>query len=750
MGMDFDIVYQFQTSLEAHLLSRPFKGFSHEGLLEEPSVVCGSSNVIIFSKLSFFFAGRPVNGFPDPQATERLFYVSLNKEVALNVSVSSAEDPLVAVAFCYDFTRDNDSASLDLVNFKAISRSELETWNNKGLILGRLYSKPSPSGGLLWYYSSDCAVFADRYYVDHDLTGYRVAVRPIATSLFDPNAFCIMSQNVEVKSLLTSLQRYPDGTLVPVRLSCSPLDLSVIPVDDVGSHPREGWYYAVGFRTVVKDDQDLKTELVGGEAVSKYVLDFSVLGYGSSLDLAIEACIDSNTGFSCPPMAVVKWSSSQSEITQFNLLSPMSITHTIGIDPEASFEVDSEDGLYKGERVSLVGSCTLPVPVRVDPESASEIIPSGFQSLHFVLNQALSLIKQKVDYSDRGIPGGVATLGADGLVLQRKKNNIALFSPVNFYSNASSSEGIRVTLPYKPQDNIMICFTVRFYANYEAFDIQFSGYLSSTNWLSPKSELIVGVSNKRVVMGIDENGYGYVWIQGNSNYCGCAVFDVVAGYNVTDCDTGWNISRTNATPSMALDKTLVSNNSQLSTFQQTLINIIYPIGVIYESTNGTNPGILFPGTTWTDWGAGRVSVGHGDSSFGSAGTKGGESRVTLSSYEIPSHHHYMDDHIHKENFRIAAPSQATNQNPMRTVIQTSTSAQNKISLTSFHTTQAANNLEFLPNPEGYPSQIINPANDAMWTSPPVCWQANTGFTGGGLSHENRMPYEVVYKWKRTG
>ena len=62
-----------------------------------------------------------------------------------------------------------------------------------------------------------------------------------------------------------------------------------------------------------------------------------------------------------------------------------------------------------------------------------------------------------------------------------------------------------------------------------------------------------------------------------------------------------------------------------------IIDKIYPVGSIYMSVNNTNPSLLFAGTAWEPWGAGRVPVGvdANDTDFASAGLEGGEKTHTL-------------------------------------------------------------------------------------------------------------------------
>ena len=66
-----------------------------------------------------------------------------------------------------------------------------------------------------------------------------------------------------------------------------------------------------------------------------------------------------------------------------------------------------------------------------------------------------------------------------------------------------------------------------------------------------------------------------------------------------------------------------------------LLNLIYPVGSIYWSSNSTNPGTLFGGT-WTQI-KDRFILAAGDSY--SNGATGGAATVTLTVSNMPSHSH---------------------------------------------------------------------------------------------------------------
>ena len=71
-----------------------------------------------------------------------------------------------------------------------------------------------------------------------------------------------------------------------------------------------------------------------------------------------------------------------------------------------------------------------------------------------------------------------------------------------------------------------------------------------------------------------------------------------------------------------------------------LVDSVYPVGCIYQSTAATNPNTLFAGTTWQVFSAGKVLAGYnsGDSDF-NAGATGGSKTHTMTVAQMPSHDH---------------------------------------------------------------------------------------------------------------
>ena len=70
------------------------------------------------------------------------------------------------------------------------------------------------------------------------------------------------------------------------------------------------------------------------------------------------------------------------------------------------------------------------------------------------------------------------------------------------------------------------------------------------------------------------------------------------------------------------------------------VDLVYPIGSIYITTNTVDPSVLFGGK-WERYAAGRCLVGYqsGDNEFGTVGATGGEKTHTLTVQELASHKH---------------------------------------------------------------------------------------------------------------
>jgi len=128
-----------------------------------------------------------------------------------------------------------------------------------------------------------------------------------------------------------------------------------------------------------------------------------------------------------------------------------------------------------------------------------------------------------------------------------------------------------------------------------------------------------------------------------------------------------------------------------------LLGKIYPIGCVFTSTNGTNPG-TYLGGTWAKFAEGKTLIGDSstDSDF-HAGKTGGEKEHTLINKEMPSHAHNINGCFDAGSGSI-----------------------------------------------GYAECVPFGA-----TSTPKNNDIITLDTGGGQPHNNLPPYIAVYMWTRT-
>lgn len=145
-------------------------------------------------------------------------------------------------------------------------------------------------------------------------------------------------------------------------------------------------------------------------------------------------------------------------------------------------------------------------------------------------------------------------------------------------------------------------------------------------------------------------------------------------------------------------RTLAELKGDIGVDTATLVDLFYPIGSIYMSTDTTNPQSRFTGTYWLPI-YNRFLLGAGDTY--KAGTMGGEATHTLTRSEIPSHYH--DEYLGNDGGPDSAPSGYS----------------------------------------GWPN-IAYASNKTWWAT-----GSKTSGAGGDGAHNNMPPYLAVYMWRRV-
>lgn len=171
------------------------------------------------------------------------------------------------------------------------------------------------------------------------------------------------------------------------------------------------------------------------------------------------------------------------------------------------------------------------------------------------------------------------------------------------------------------------------------------------------------------------------------------------------------------------------------------INLVHPVGSIWETTTTDDPNTLWPGTKWDKMDGGRVLVSAG--TYTESGTTytynlgdtGGEAKHQLSTGELASHNHNVSvsvsinsagNHSHTVSF-----TGVTNDGTSRNWAQ-------------FRTDEIYNK-EYN---DSHVYQLSATSSSAGDHSHSASASASVGNTGGNTAHENRMPYQVVHRWNR--
>lgn len=164
-----------------------------------------------------------------------------------------------------------------------------------------------------------------------------------------------------------------------------------------------------------------------------------------------------------------------------------------------------------------------------------------------------------------------------------------------------------------------------------------------------------------------------------------------------------------------------------------VIDIVHPVGSIWETTTTDDPNVLWAGTTWVKMDAGRVLVAAG--SYTESGTTytynlgdtGGEAKHQLSTDELANHTHGGSISNTTLTGATVGASDVGYFDSSSGIVSVNTTT-NKIIGGSGSQYTLSRNLSINAT-HGHTVSISN--------------------TGSNTKHENRQPYTVVNRWKRT-
>lgn len=165
-----------------------------------------------------------------------------------------------------------------------------------------------------------------------------------------------------------------------------------------------------------------------------------------------------------------------------------------------------------------------------------------------------------------------------------------------------------------------------------------------------------------------------------------------------------------------------------------LYDLIYPVGIVVEFENSTDPNTVFPGTTWIVTQKGQVAVGAGD--YWENGTKytytlgdtGGEVKHLITVDELADHGHSASCSTAGNHYH-GVPWDKTSEAP-NTPYGWYDSNNNHAGMEGIHS--------------DYDNAIARSSTDGNHSH-----TITISSTGGNVPHENRQPFKVVAKWLRT-
>lgn len=192
---------------------------------------------------------------------------------------------------------------------------------------------------------------------------------------------------------------------------------------------------------------------------------------------------------------------------------------------------------------------------------------------------------------------------------------------------------------------------------------------------------------------------------------------------------------------------------------QTMINLFYPVGIIIEFSNDTNPNNLYPWQTWKQDTSGRVLIS--SSASHALGSMGGEETHVLTVSEMPGHTHSFNPSgsigsagAHTHTYSGTTSNSGAHTHPV--TAHYDLNAVKKISrgdrpLFAQNGGTSGTSSAFETASAGAHTHTYSgtTSNSGGHNHTFIGTAGTTGTSGSGNAHNNMQPYETVARWIRT-
>ena len=375
-----DIVYKYKTPLESRLLSKQLYGVASEGLVEDLLIDShvGSPSITL-RNISFYYSGRSVPGFEDEEARKRVFHVSSKDAFVFENLSSNPADPNFAlgVGVYFPFTGDSGDEVLESVPLlRLLTKKDFDPSGDyytgyPGMVLCRLYFDSIES---IWKGSTFGLDWTDKLFKEKKVpTGLRLASMSfIKDGEYKNNVFLIKRGNKNVHRVQVILCNSSTGELSAEKLHVN----YGVTLDD----PVEGKYYAVGFRSTVREDfseAELKvlSPAVGRDTLLQAMADRFETAYG--------------VNYNCALVGVVRWYPDESEITYFegwNAFQDLTVMSPSGFTLDASGAWVVKDGSITSAKIA--DGAVTPNKILNDSIPLSKLVDEArrFEAFTFIID----------------------------------------------------------------------------------------------------------------------------------------------------------------------------------------------------------------------------------------------------------------------------------------------------------------------------------------------------------------------------